>query len=95
MAETYQRKLWCGDAVDELTRALREAPALRASSDIVRIAYPCLRPRSQQRTVRFLVEQIGVPAIAPLEEALATETRAELRDGISRALAELGTRPRR
>ncbi len=92
LAEDYQRKLWCTDAIEELTRALKDDVTLRESSDLVRIATPCLRPKSQQRTLRFLVDQIGRAAIAPLELALREETRAELRDGIARTLGELRSR---
>ncbi len=95
LAEDYQRRLWCTDAIDELGRALKDAPALRESVDVVRIALPCLRPKSQQRTLRFLVDQLGDSAIAPLKEALTVETRPEVRDGITRALLELDRTMRR
>jgi len=93
LAEGYQQKLWCADAIDELERALHEAPALRANPDLTRTAIPCLRAKTQARTVQFLVGSIGVDARAELEAALAGELKSDVRDGAQKALARLAGPP--
>jgi serine/threonine protein kinase len=89
LAEDYQRKLWCSDAIDELERTLREEPQLRSNPDLTRTAIPCLRARTQSKTVRFLVEDVGDDARPELEAALAMESKPDVREGIERALARL------
>ncbi len=92
MADDYMKKLWCSDAVDALELALREDPRLRSDPEITRIAIPCLRTRTQAKTVRFLVEMVGADAVPALQAALASESRSDIRDGVQRALDRLTQR---
>jgi serine/threonine-protein kinase len=89
LAEDYQRKLWCSDAIDELERALRDEPGLRSNPELTRAAIPCLRARTQAKTLRFLVASVGDDARSELEAMLAVEPKGDVRAGIERALAQL------
>jgi hypothetical protein len=89
MADDYARRLWCSDAVDELERALRDEPELRSNRELTRIAIPCLRARTQFKTMRFLVESVGADAKEELEAALEVETKPDVREGAQRALEQL------
>jgi serine/threonine protein kinase len=88
LAADYQRKLWCADAIDELDRALRDEPALRAAPDLVRIAVPCLRQKTQDKAAQFLV-RVGADARPELEAALAGNLKPDVREGVQRVLARL------
>ena len=90
MADDYQRRLWCSDAVDELERALRDDASLRSSPELVRIAVPCLRAKTQAKTIRFLVEDVGSEAKPTLEAALSNEAKPDVREGLQRALERFG-----
>lgn len=92
MAGDYQRRLWCSDAIDELERTLQDEPQLRSNPELTRLAIPCLRSRTQAKTVRYLVESVGSGAKAELEAALAVESKPDVREGIGLALAELAVR---
>jgi serine/threonine-protein kinase len=89
LAEDYRRKLWCNNAIEELERALREEPELRLDPEITRSAVPCLRTKSQGKTIQFLVTMVGSDARAELESALASELKPDVREGVQRALAQL------
>jgi serine/threonine-protein kinase len=93
LAEDYQRKLWCSDAIDELERTLREEPQLRSHPELTLTAIPCLRAKTQAKTIRFLVESVGSDARAELEAALAVESKPDVRQGIERTLEQLGSAP--
>ncbi len=91
MADDYQRRLWCSDAVDELERALRDDASLRSNPELVRIAVPCLRARTQGKTIRFLVDGLGIEAKPTLEAALSSEAKPDIREGLERALERFGS----
>jgi len=88
-AEDYQRRLWCADAIDELQRALRDDPRLRSEPAVTRTAIPCLRARTQAKTVRFFVDSIGESAIDELRAAASGDIKPDVREGARRALAEM------
>jgi serine/threonine-protein kinase len=92
-AEDYQRRLWCSDVIEELDRALSEAPELAAEPEVTRIAIPCLRAKTQEKTMRFLIERVGANAKAELRAAAASESKADVREGAERVLARLGEAP--
>jgi serine/threonine-protein kinase len=92
MASDYQRRLWCSDAIDELEKTLQDEPQLRSNPELTRLAIPCLRARTQAKTVRYLVQSVGSGAKAELESALAVESKPDVREGIGLALAELAVR---
>jgi serine/threonine-protein kinase len=89
LADEYRQKLWCADAINELERALRDQPELRSSPDLIRTAIPCLRARTQARTIHFLVAEIGPEAQAELEAALDEQLPPDVREGVERALNRL------
>jgi hypothetical protein len=93
LAAEYQQKLWCADAIEELERALSEQPALRTVPDVVRIAIPCLRSKTQAKAMRFLVERVGAGAQGELQAALLQGLKPDVRQGVERTLAQL-TSPR-
>jgi serine/threonine-protein kinase len=93
LAQDYQQRLWCADAIAELERALKEEPELRANSDVIQTAIPCLRSRTQSRTIQFLVERIGADAEPELQAALGRDLKPDVREGVERVLARL-TEPR-
>jgi hypothetical protein len=88
LAAEYQQKLWCADAIDELERAIREQPELRGSPEVVRIAIPCLRAKTQSKAAQFLVG-LGPGARAELEAALSQGLKPDVREGVERVLARL------
>jgi serine/threonine protein kinase len=88
-AAEYQRKLWCTDALNELQRALQAAPELRTEPELMRIAVPCLRARTQARAIQFLVDEVGPAAIPALQAALHSSVRADVREGAQRVLERL------
>ena len=88
-AVTYQRRLWCTDALEELERALRDAPALRDDATLQRTAIACLTPKTRDKAVRFLVERVGPPARPALEDAARGDDNAEVRRGAQQALERL------
>jgi serine/threonine-protein kinase len=89
LAQGYQQRLWCADAVAELERALKEDPELRADPDLIRIAIPCLRARTQSRTMQFLVERIGADGQFELQAALDGDLKPDVREGVQRVLAAI------
>jgi serine/threonine-protein kinase len=89
LAADYERKLWCSDAIDELERALHDSPSLRNDRALVRTAIPCLRAKTQARTIRFLVESFGETARPELEAARAGALPADVREGVERALSQI------
>jgi serine/threonine-protein kinase len=88
LAAEYQQKLWCADAIDELDRAIRAQPELRGSPDVVRIAIPCLRAKTQAKAAQFLVG-MGPGARAELEAARSQDLKPDVREGVERVLARL------
>jgi hypothetical protein len=90
LAQDYQQRLWCADAVAELERALREEPELRANADVIQTAIPCLRSRTQSRTIQFLVERVGADAQPELQAALSRDLKPDVREGVQRVLTRLG-----
>jgi hypothetical protein len=89
MAEGYRQKLWCSDAIEELERALHDAPALRDDPELPRIAIACLTPKTRDKATRFLVEYIGEPARAQLTEAAQAAGNSEIRRGAELALEKM------
>jgi hypothetical protein len=89
LAEDYQRKLWCSDALDELERALLESASPQARTQAARVAIPCLRAKTQPRAIQFLVANVGPAAREALQSALATDLKPDVREGVERALARL------
>jgi hypothetical protein len=56
LAEQYQRKLWCSDALLELERALQAEPELRGDQEMARIANACMGPKTRDKAQRLLDE---------------------------------------
>jgi hypothetical protein len=54
LAEQYQRKLWCSDALMELERALQAEPELRSDEEMARIANACMGPKTREKALRVL-----------------------------------------
>jgi serine/threonine protein kinase len=92
VAQEYSRKFWCSAAIDELETGLREAPELRADPQLTRSLIPCLRTKTQDKTVEFLVTVVGRDAKRELESALTEQLRPDVRDGVQRALARIASR---
>jgi hypothetical protein len=90
LAEDYTRRLWCTDAISELERALADAPELRGDPAVVRAAVPCLRQKTQARTIDFLVQRVGAAARPELALAASSAPGADIRLGAERALGLLG-----
>jgi len=88
LAVNYRRKLWCTDAIEELERALREAPTLKRDPEVARHAVACLGPKTYDRASRFIVEKLGADAL-PALEAAAAEASPELRKNAERTLARI------
>jgi serine/threonine-protein kinase len=89
LADDYQRKLWCSDAIDELARALRDEAQLRAHPQVTRTAIPCLREKTQSKAMQFLVSSVGADAKPELEAALGAALKPDVREGVQRTLAML------
>jgi serine/threonine protein kinase len=91
-AQDYSRKFWCSAAIDELESGLHEAPELRADPQLTRTLIPCLRTKSQPKTLEFLVTVVGRDAKRELESALTEDLKPDVRDGVQRALARIASR---
>jgi serine/threonine protein kinase len=92
LALDYSKKFWCSAAIDELATGVHEEPELRADPQLVRMMIPCLRAKTQDKTLDFLVTVIGRDARPELESALAEELRPDVRDGVQRALSRIANR---
>jgi serine/threonine protein kinase len=91
-AQDYGRKFWCSAAIDELQTGLHEAPELRSDPQLTRMMIPCLRAKTQEKTLEFLVTVMGRDAKPELEAALSEDLRPDVRDGVHRALARIASR---
>jgi serine/threonine-protein kinase len=89
LGASYQRKLWCSDALEELERALREAPGLRSDGELQRIAIACLTPKTQAKAVRLLVDRVGASAREALAAAVESDANLDVRVGAARALEQM------
>ncbi|HEY7954033.1 MAG TPA: serine/threonine-protein kinase [Polyangia bacterium] len=89
LAENYQRKLWCSDAIEELGRALRDAPSLKRDPEMAKVAISCLGPKTYDKAARFLVDELGGDARAPLTAAAAADPNPDVRRAAARTLATL------
>jgi serine/threonine protein kinase len=94
LALDYQRKLWCSDALDELEKAVREDASIGASPPAIDIAVGCLRQKTQDKAVRFLVDNAGQAALSALAEVESKDSRADYRYGAARARAAILAHPR-
>jgi serine/threonine-protein kinase len=92
LAVDYQRRLWCSDALEELERAVRDEPRLGTDPQAIAAAIGCLRSKTQQKAVRFLVDVSGKAALPALIAAEANDPRPEHRAGAARARHELELR---
>jgi hypothetical protein len=89
LGSAYQQKLWCSDALEELDRALREAPPLRAAPEVTRPAIACLTAKTQAKAIKFLVDRVGIDAAPLLSDAAHGDPDPEVRRGAQRALDRL------
>ena len=88
-AVSYQRKLWCSDAIEELERAVTADSRARTEREATRVAIACLTNRTQAKAVRFLVDRVGAPAAPALKAAAAGDANPDVRRGAARALERL------
>jgi hypothetical protein len=93
LAQDYAHKFWCSAAIEELVTGLHEAPELRGDPQLTRMMIPCLRAKTQEKTLEFLVTVVGRDARRELESALTEELRPDVREGVQRALARIASRP--
>jgi hypothetical protein len=89
LAVSYQRKLWCSDAIEELERAMREDEHVSSEPDVARTAVACLGAKTQARAIRFLVEKLGAGSRPTLEAAIASDPNPDVRHGAEKALDRL------
>jgi hypothetical protein len=92
VAQDYARKFWCSAAMDELVEGVHDAPELRSDPQLTRTMLPCLRTKTQDKTVDFLVTVVGRDAKHELELALTEDLKPDVRDGVQRVLARLANR---
>jgi serine/threonine-protein kinase len=92
VAQDYARKFWCSAAIDELETGVHEAPELRTDPELTRTMLPCLRAKTQDKTVEFLVTVVGRGAKPGLESALSEDLKPDVRDGVQRVLQRLASR---
>jgi hypothetical protein len=90
-AQDFGRKFWCSAAIDELQTGMHEAPELRADPQLTRTVIPCLRTKTQEKTLEFLAT-LGRDAKPELEAALTEDLRPDVREGVQRALARIASR---
>ncbi len=89
LAANYQRRLWCSNALEELERALKSDVSARSEPQLAQVAIACLTPKTRDKAIAFLVENLGNDALAPLKQAVASDPNAEIRKGAERAIAQL------
>ncbi|MFO0573889.1 MAG: hypothetical protein U1A78_07830 [Polyangia bacterium] len=90
LGQLYLAKLWVGDGLKALRRAVELEPLLRANPFLIRAAINGLgNDRDQAQVRRFLISEIGRPAAPYLEEVLHGEWRAQVKERAANILAEI------
>ena len=92
VALDFSRKFWCSAAIDELETGMHEVPELRGDPQLTRMMIPCLRAKTQDKTLEFLVTVVGRDAKPELQSALTEDLKPDVRDGVQRALARIASR---
>lgn len=90
LGQLYLAKLWVGDGLKALRRAVELEPLLRSNPFLIRAAINGLgNDRDQAQVRRFLISEIGRPAAPYLEEVLHGEWRAQVKERAAAILAEI------
>ena len=90
LGQLYLAKLWVGDGLKALRRAVELEPLLRSNPFLIRAAINGLgNDRDQAQVRRFLLSEIGRPAAPYLEEVLHGEWRAQVKERAANILAEI------
>ncbi len=94
LGQLYLEKLWVGDGLKLLRKAIELDGRLRANPFLIRAAINSLGNDGEAaRVKRFLVQDIGPPAAPYLEEVLYGEWRQQVKDRAAATLRELQTAP--
>ena len=64
---------------------------MKRDPELHRIAIECLTPKTQAKSIRFLVEKVGPDAAQPLRAAVAADANPDVRKGAERALDRIDT----
>ena len=92
LGQLYLNRLWVGDGLKALRRAIELEPLYRSNPFLIRAAINRLgNDRDQAQVRRFLVSEIGRPAAPYLEEVLHGEWRAQVKERAAAILAEVSS----
>jgi hypothetical protein len=90
LGQLYLSKLWVGDGLKALRRAIELEPLLRSNPFLIRAAINGLgNDRDQAQVRRFLLSEIGRPAAPYLEEVQHGEWRAQVKERAATLLSEI------
>ena len=90
LGQLYFEKLWVGDGIKNLRRAIQLDPLYRSNPYVIRAAIGGLgNDRDQAQVHRFLVQDIGKPAAPYLEEVLYGDWRQQVKERAAAILREL------
>jgi hypothetical protein len=92
VAQGFATKFWCSAAIDELETGMHDVHELRGDPQITRMMIPCLRAKTQDKTLEFLVTIVGRDAKPTLQAALNDDLKPDVRDGVQKALARIAVR---
>lgn len=90
LGQLYCDKLWMTDGMEAFRRALRIEPALRTNPYLIRAVVNGIGNDSDHIKVRrFLVQEIGKPAIPFLEEMSQGNYRQQIKERATNILSEI------
>lgn len=90
LGQLYLSRLWVGDGLKALKRAIELDPTLRHNPFLIRAAINGLgNDRDQAQVRRFVTGEIGLPAAPYLEEVLYGEWRQQVKDRAAGILGEI------
>src|SRR5262249_34232281 len=90
LGQLYLEKLWVGDGLKELRRAIELDPSLRSNPFVIRAAINGLgNDRDAGQVRRFLIQDIGSPAVPFLEEVLYGDWRQQVKERAAAVLREV------
>jgi serine/threonine-protein kinase len=92
LGQIYVEKLWVDDGLEQFRKAIRLDDAMRSDPRLLRsVMYGLGADKRYGAVRRFLVDEIGAPAVPFLEEVLTGRWRKEVKDRAAATLRELGT----
>jgi hypothetical protein len=90
LGQLYCDKLWMGDGLQALGKALELEPLFRTNPYVIRAVIKGLANDGDHLKVeRFLIDRIGKPAVPFLEEVIDSGVRQQVKDRAASTIAEI------